>query len=55
MSEVVIASAVMVVIVGVSSTLALWVVGMRFLQYHRHEHREETVVRPQALFTSSAV
>ena len=55
MSGVVNASIVMVVIVSVSSTIALWVVGMRFLRHRRHEHHEPTATRPQTLFTSSAV
>lgn len=54
MSGVLIASIVMVVVVSVSSTIALCVVAVRFLHHRRQDHNE-TVTRPRPLFTSSAV
>lgn len=55
MSDVIVASVVMILLVSVSSTIALWVVGMRFLQYRHQQQHEQTDTRPRPLFTSSEV
>jgi hypothetical protein len=55
MSGVIFASAVMVVIVSASSTIALCVVATRFLQHRSQNHNETATPRPRPLFTSSAV
>jgi hypothetical protein len=55
MSDVAVASVVMVAVVTVSSAVALWVVGMRFLRHRNQQRREETATRPHTLFTCSTV